>query len=229
MLKIALAPEEKDGAGLMQWYAGAGAARVLARDDDAVLLERARDAPSLARMVREGRDDEASRIICETVAALHTQRAAPPPTLVPLDVWFGALWPAAATHGGVLRTAATVAGKLLAGPQDVRVLHGDIHHGNILNFGPRGWLAIDPKGLMGERAFDYANLFCNPDHNVATQLGRLTRQLAVVSRAAGLDAGRLSAWVTAWAGLSATFLMEDGLPPEGALRVAALAAAEMGK
>jgi hypothetical protein len=52
-------------------------------------------------------------------------------------------------------------------------LHGDIHHDNILDFGRRGWLAIDPKRLFGERGFDYANLFCNPDlsdpsHPVAT-------------------------------------------------------------
>lgn len=30
-------------------------------------------------------------------------------------------------------------------------LHGDLHHGNVLDFGASGWLAIDPKGLKGER------------------------------------------------------------------------------
>ena len=39
---------------------------------------------------------------------------------------------------------------LLALPQDVGVLHGDLHHGNVLDFGD-GWRAIDPKGLVGER------------------------------------------------------------------------------
>ena len=38
-----------------------------------------------------------------------------------------------------------------------------MHHDNILDFGERGWLVIDPKRLHGERAFDYANIFCNPD------------------------------------------------------------------
>lgn len=111
--------------------------------------------------------------------------------------------------------AAETASRLLAEQKDVCVLHGDIHHGNILYFGSRGWLAIDPKGLMGERTFDYANLFCNPDGSVATRPGRLTRQLAIASGAAGVDARRLSAWVTAWAGLSAAFLLQDGLSPEG--------------
>lgn len=43
------------------------------------------------------------------------------------------------------------------------VLHGDLHHGNVLDFGPLGWLAIDPKGLHGESGFDYANILSNPD------------------------------------------------------------------
>jgi len=34
--------------------------------------------------------------------------------------------------------------------------------------GPRGWLAIDPKGLCGERGFDFVNIFCNPDFALAT-------------------------------------------------------------
>lgn len=47
---------------------------------------------------------------------------------------------------------------LLADRRDISPLHGDIYHGNVLDFGERGWLAIDPKGLKGERGFDYANL-----------------------------------------------------------------------
>jgi streptomycin 6-kinase len=68
-------------------------------------------------------------------------------------------------------------------------LHGDIQHGNILDFGSRGWLAIDPKGLIGERSFDYANLFCNPEAAVALAPRRLARQVDVVAEAAGLSSG----------------------------------------
>ena len=41
--------------------------------------------------------------------------------------------------------------KLLAEPREVCALHGDLHHDNVLDFGPRGWLAIDPHALVGER------------------------------------------------------------------------------
>jgi streptomycin 6-kinase len=211
----------------MIWWNGQGAARVLAHTGDAILMERAEGGCSLAELARNGRDDEASRMICATVARLHAPRSLPPPDLIPLTRWFEPLEPAAATHGATLRLCATTASELLATQRDVMVLHGDIHHGNILDFGPRGWLAIDPKGLRGERGFDYANLFCNPD--LATATDRLAQRIEVVAQAVALDRSWLLRWIVAWAGLSAAFSLEDGMSPAGALAVAELAAAELSR
>lgn len=100
---------------------------------------------------------------------------------------------------------------------------------NVLNFGLRGWLAIDPKGLIGERCFDYANIFCNPDPEMATMPGRLSRQVRVVAEAAHLERHRLLTWIVAWAGLSAAFLVDDGLSPNAALTIVELAATELNR
>ena len=121
----------------------------------------------------------------------------------------------------------SMARELLAAPQDVTVLHGDLHHGNILDFGPRGWLAIDPKGLLGERGFDFANIFCNPDLAVATTPGRLARQVDIVALATGLGRSRLLKWILAYAGLSAAWTLGEGERPHLALAIAELAAAEL--
>lgn len=227
MLKIAVGAEEKFGAVLMAWWDGEGAARVLAQQDGVILLERAEGKVSLAALARDGRDDDASRIICAVVAKLHLPRAKPLPELIPLSRWFEALEPAAAANGGILPLCAAAARELLATPREVGVLHGDIHHDNILDFGERGWLAIDPKRLYGERGLDYANLFCNPDRETATAPGRFARQVAVVSEAAGLERKRLLQWILAWAGLSASWWLGDGISPETDLDVAALAIAEL--
>jgi streptomycin 6-kinase len=227
ILKLAVEPEERWGAGLMVWWEGKGAVPVLAHDAHALLLERAGGPASLAEMACNGRDDEATRIICGVVATLHQPREKPTPALLPLPDWFRALFPAAAQHGGILQQAATTAQTLLATPQEVVVLHGDIHHGNILDAGDRGWLAIDPKRLVGERGFDYANLFCNPTAEIATAPGRLARQATVVAAAAGLERERLLKWVLAYAALSAAWSHEDGEDPHLALTVAGLAAAEL--
>jgi streptomycin 6-kinase len=232
MLKVATHPEERRGNRLMTWWNGDGAARVLMHDDEAILMERATQGRPLADLARHGRDEEASRIICAAVVRLHASQSPPQDLvedLVPLARWFEALQHAAEAHGGILRLCATTASELLAAPQDVTVLHGDIHHGNVLDFGPRGWLVIDPKGLFGDRAFDYANLFCNPDTETATSPGRLARRMAVVAAAASLERNRLARWIVSWAGLSAAFAIEDGLSPNGALAVAELAAAQLSR
>lgn len=211
MLKLSQAPEEVAGGVLMEWWGGQGAARVLARDGEALLMERAMGPGLLAQMARDGRDDDACRILCAAGAGLHATRATPPPaSLVPLEPWFRALWPAAEIHGGVLLKSAAAARGLLAQPREVGVLHGDLHHGNVLDFGPRGWLAIDPKGLIGDRGYDHANMLCNPDADTATAPGVMARRVGVVSEAARIAPVRLLSWFLAYLGLSAAWSLGDG-------------------
>lgn len=178
-------------------------------------------------MAINGEDDEASRIICETISSLHKPRDKRFPDLVPLDHRFRALEPAARSHGGILRTSAAIAKNLLSEPKDVVALHGDIHHCNILDFEDRGWLAIDPKGLRGERGYDYANLFCNPDLATTQAPERLRRQLPIAAAESGLSPERLLRWIIAHAGLSASWFIEDDEDPARVLRVAEIAAAEL--
>jgi len=106
MLKLSCEEEERHGGVLMEWWDGEGAARVLARDETALLLERAVGLDSLADMARAWRDDEACRILCATAARLHAPRAKPLPEMIPLAQWFRELEPAAAKHCEVGRGGA---------------------------------------------------------------------------------------------------------------------------
>jgi streptomycin 6-kinase len=228
VLKVPVGPEERAGAGLMLWWSGDGAARVMAHDDGVILLERAMGERSLAAMARSAQDDGASQIICSVASRLHAPRDRPGPELVPLTLWFEPLEVVARAQGGLLREASDAAQALLSEPQDASVLHGDLHHANVLDFGPgRGWLAIDPKGLMGERAFDFANLLRNPDQATATAPGRMGRQAKVIADAACLDRSRLLRWTLAYAGLSAAWNINDGATPSLDLAAAEIAAAEL--
>lgn len=228
MLKLASVPEEIAGGALMQWWDGDGAAQVLERQGEALLLERATGLRSLVQMSRSGQDDAATLVLCDAVEVLHRPRPGPPPTgLTPLDVWFRALEPTAMARGGALIEAHRAAQALLADPRDVVPLHGDLHHANVLDFGPRGWLAIDPKCVIGERGYDYANPFCNPDTATALQPGRLDRYLALVSERAGLEPRRLLMWILAYSGLSAAWFLEDGQEAKFDLSIVELAAAAL--
>jgi streptomycin 6-kinase len=230
MLKLSQTPEEIAGGALMSWWSGDGAARVLAREGEALLLERAMGQGDLASMARGGRDVEACHILCAAGARLHAPRPMPPPeTLVPLEPWFRQLWPTATAHGGILAKSASVARALLDVPQEVTVLHGDLHHGNVLDFGPKGWLAIDPKGLIGDRGYDHANMLCNPDAETALAAGVMDRRIEIVSAAANMPPARLLSWLLAYCGLSASWSMAEGPGDATAtLQIAEAAASRLG-
>ena len=232
MLKIVTLEEAKRGNDLLAWWDGQGAARVYAMHADALVMECALGSRSLVAFARNGRDDEATHILCDAVAALHAPRRKPPPDLVPLDIWFAPLGAVARTHGGFLARAEEAASTLLATPRDVVALHGDIHHENVLDFGARGWLAIDPHAVLGERGFDYANIFCNPDLgdaaiNVARDFAHFRRRLEIVAGRSDIERRRLLQWILAWCSLSAAWFINDGISAEIDLAVAEMAIGEM--
>ncbi|TAL59428.1 MAG: hypothetical protein EPN84_11165 [Legionella sp.] len=227
MLKIALLSEEQLGNDLMCWWKGQGAAMVLAQHASAILLERAEGTKSLIQMANSGLDNEATVIICDVISQLHAQQK-PHKTLalVPLARWFKSLDRAAKQRKGIFAQADQMAKQLIHQQKEIVVLHGDIHHENILDFGNRGWLAIDPKGLIGDRGFEYANLFCNPSSRACIP-GRFEQQLVVVAKAANLDTLRLLQWILAYAGLSAAWHYEDGTEPDVAMKIAEMALARL--
>lgn len=229
MLKLAHLGEEERGGELLDRLDGRGVARVLRREGAATLLERATGPNDLVRLVLAGHDDAATRVLCAAAARLHVPASelaagnggllteSGEPLLVPLATWFDELFAHADGLAPLHRRGAEFAERLLASPRDERVLHGDVHHGNVLDFGERGWLAIDPKGLLGETAFDYCNLLCNPSHERALAPGRLERQFGVVldeTARAGtpLESDRFARWLVAWCALSSTWFSLDDDP-----------------
>ncbi|WP_349867121.1 aminoglycoside phosphotransferase family protein [Leifsonia sp. WHRI 6310E] len=227
-LKRALVAEEAAGAHVLRWWDGEAAAAVLefGGDGEAVLLERAEGARSLTGLARSGPagDDDATRILCRAGRRLHAAGTdTRPGGLHPLDEWFRELFEHAADrphdHDGLYPAAAAEARALLAHPAADVVLHGDLHHGNVLDFGERGWLAIDPKPLHGDPAFDVLNILCNPDAEIALRPGRLERTARVIATETGLDERTLLRWVLAWAGLSAAWSERSGAEAPIALGV----------
>jgi streptomycin 6-kinase len=193
ILKAAGVEEERRGGRLMAWWSGCGGLPVLEADEDAILMRRAsRDLLALPAA-------DAEQVLLETALALH---AMPPPPaavgLVPLRRWFRDLV-ARPQSDPLLAGASDVARALLAGDGPSVVLHGDLHHGNVLDLDGR-WVAIDPKALVGHPAFDVANVFCNPSEEIA--LTRLDDRLARFAERLSLEPEALARWVVAWCGLS---------------------------
>lgn len=234
LLKLPTVDEERQAGQLMFWWQGQGAAQVYEFDQSsgAIVLERLSTEPSLKQMALNGRDDEAMRILCQAAVKLHNKPAQNLPPLFTLERWFQALAPMAARHGGMLRYGARLAERLLADQRDIVVLHGDLHHENLLWSEQRGWLLIDPKGLYGERTFDYINLLRNPQFELAGQPARFAHQSWLIAQEAGLDRRRLLEWTVAFTCLSAAWYFESENADHGGdedLIFAHLAAMELEK
>ncbi len=219
-------------AAALDCWAGDGAVRLLAVDGHALLLERAVPGHTLCELPFEGRDQQATTALCSVAARLHRAGGTNTAGLIPLHHWFDALLRPALPQRALLRRCAALARQLLAPPCDPVVLHGDLHHGNVLDGGRRSLLAIDPKGLYGDPAFDYTPLFLNPDlcfngRRFASVAAHFDRRVAWVSQQSAIPEQRLLQWIAAGAGLSASWFLQDGVDADTSLAVAGLALARL--
>jgi streptomycin 6-kinase len=214
---------EAKGASVLRCFDGHGAVRLLEADDSAHLLEYV-DGPALSTIVASGDDLAATEIICGVVEKIHSYHGLIPQDLITMEQNFQSLFkvvtkPSAET---LYRSGARVAEYLIATEQEKRLLHGDIHHENVLKSSRRGWLAIDPQSLFGERTYDVANVFYNPigfSHIAASTESILQRRDTFANRL-GLDAKRVLQYAFAYGCLSACWCVEDGQSPESTLKIA---------
>ncbi len=92
---------------------------------------------------------------------------------------------------------------------DLVLLHGDLHQMNILSATREPWLAIDPKGVVGEAEYEVGAFMRNglaPGENLERLLARRVDQLA---DELGFDRERILGWSLAQAVLSAWWSYED--------------------
>ena len=207
--------DEANSAKLLGYYDGKGAVRLYEADDNALLMERAMGPRSLKDMATSGNDIAAADVLAGTVSTLHARRDREMPgALTSLMERFSALFERE-NNSSLLAGCAAVARRLLATEGDRVPLHGDLHHGNVLDAGDRGWLAIDPKALIGERTYDLANLLRNPVPHGALvhSQDRMKRLADFYARRLGLESQRVLDFAFVHAGLSASWDMEDGEDP----------------
>lgn len=218
VLKISryVADTANEIAALRLWD-GDGAASLLAADEArcALLIERVAPGTMLTKLADED-DDAATAVAAATLR--HLWRPAPADHgLRPLASWCVAYdrnrEALQAGAGGfpaeLFRRADATRRELLASAPMPTVLHGDLHHYNILRAGRAPWLAIDPKGLLGDPHFDVCQFFRNPRPvPLAVNRRRLDRFCADL----GLDRERVKAWGLVHGILDACWEYEEGRP-----------------
>jgi streptomycin 6-kinase len=205
-------------------YDGNGMARLLDADMSyrAMLLERLRPGEMLLATAAQD-DDAATRIGADLMRRLWRpiEEIPEPGRFKPLSEWFDRAFERhRAFYGGpgpfnaaVLERGESITRDLLASVPRTVLLHGDFHHYNVLSSehtsAERGsWLAIDPKGMLGDPGYDIGPFLLNP-HGPPKPAAQLRRRLDIFAEELGYDWERLRAWGVAHAVLSACWSAED--------------------
>jgi streptomycin 6-kinase len=92
------------------------------------------------------------------------------------------------------------------------LLHGDLHHYNVIRDAKRGWLAIDPKGLVGELEYEVGAALRNPYERpgLLADPATIERRIRCFETELALDGNRILRWAFAQAVLAAAWDLEDG-------------------
>lgn len=202
-LKVTHEPEELVGARALETWSGRGAVTVLARDGNAIVLERAGGT----LRATESNDAAVTHVLCAVAAELHAHSPDDHSGFPSLRSWFSSLFADETPRFDPVRA---IADQLLDRAAPSVLLHGDLHQENVLDGADRGWLAIDPKGIVGAREFDYCNIFTNWTPAEAQE--HFDSRLRDVARAAAIRPVHLLRWIAAWSALSGLWHLEDGDP-----------------
>lgn len=211
-------PELRNEMEALNIFAGNGIVRLLEADYElgAMLLEQLKPGKMLVDL---DDDEEATKIAGQVMTKLW--RSPPESHNFPtVNKWAAGLGRMRVIYKGgtgplpehFVDKAERLFSELLSSMDDVMLLHGDLHHFNILSSARAPWLAIDPKGVVGEPAYEvgawlrnpYPQLIDHPDAKVTTS--RRVNQLAAEL---GLDHHKIINWGIAQAVLSAWWSLED--------------------
>jgi streptomycin 6-kinase len=199
-------------------FNGDGAVKLLEADEEnyMFLMERLRPGEMLVTLED---DDLRTHIACDVMT--HLWRHKPQGPLIRLSEWFEGLKGLRIRFKGgtgpfptaLVERAESLLPELFTSSSPPVLLHGDLHHFNILS-SERGWLAIDPKGVIGPPGYEVGPLLINPfgDFLQTSDAVRITeRRLSILSERLGYPRERLRDWGLCHAVISAWWdLKEDG-------------------
>jgi streptomycin 6-kinase len=218
VLKVVRNPGDEWLAGnVVRSFDGRGMVHAYEVAEGAALLERILPGEPLISLVMAGRDDEAVDILAEVIQRMGDAR--PRSTFTTVEDWFRSF--DRYLEGGnqaipavLVEQARDLYRRLCDSQGERRLLHGDLHHENILFDSRRGWLAIDPKGVIGEIEYEIGAALRNPVAHPASFASRriVRRRIDRFRRILSINEGRVLQWAFTQAVLSVIWGWEVGFP-----------------
>ncbi len=198
----------KREAHALKAFADHGTAHLLTEDQGMLLLERAIPGSSLKSYFPSS-DDQAIRIACNIMKRLH-QALLPEAVQFPhIKDWLQVLDKEWDIPTNYLKKARKLRDHLLATTSPTVLLHGDLHHDNILQNGT-DWLVIDPKGVIGDPVNEVWAFINNPREMSAAMI---LARVDLFSELLNLDQQKILNWCFIQSILSWIWAIEDNLKP----------------
>ncbi len=192
-------------------FSGLGAVKVLAQEEKFLLLGRAVPGESLKRYFPE-RENEAISIASNIIRRLHTALIPQEHVFPHITEWLSTLDKDWKIPEKYMNKARELRDSLFKTSTQEVLLHGDLHHDNILQQGD-DWVVIDPKGVIGDPAYEVGAFIRNPMpdlfefDNLQTIIhNRMSRFSEILE----LPAQRIRDWCFVQAVLAWIWNLEDG-------------------
>lgn len=201
---------QQESAALEAFF-GFGVVKVFAEEDGMLLLERAMPGLSLKSYFPK-QDYAAIQITCDCIKQLHNAPIPKHHLLPHIKDWLKTLDDNLDIPLPILSKARLIRDELLKTSSNDVLLHGDLHHDNILRQGD-GWIVIDPKGVIGEPTYEVAAFIRNPMPELLTEhnaLDIIEQRIADFSSILELPEQRVLQWCFVQAVLSWVWALEDG-------------------
>lgn len=212
----------------LEIFNGEGIERLLAEDREnaVILIEHVHPGIALSTYTD---DEEATRILAGVMKRLW-KPLPPHHQFITIAEWTRAIpeyldkYP---TSGSLpldlVEKANNLFTELIATSDTPVLVHGDLHHDNVLSSDRDGWLAIDPKGIAAEPAYETAAMIRNPypGINAFVDLERvLEKRIRILSQELGFDAERIRKWCFAQTVLSAVWNDEGAKDSKHTIKIA---------
>lgn len=200
---------KREAAALMA-FSGFGVVQVLIENNGLLLLECAVPGVSLKSHFPEN-DDEAINITANVIKRLHKAPIPRTHAFPHIKDWLAALdkdWNIPAEY---LQKARRLRDNLLKTSAKQVLLHGDLHHDNILQNGD-DWAVIDPKGVIGEPTYEVAAFIRNPTPELLTRdnaLSLINHRITRFAEFLELSERRIIDWCFVQAVLAWVWAEED--------------------
>lgn len=223
----------------LRLFNGEGACQLLDSDETKgfLLLERLNPGTMLSTLQD---DDAATRIGAEVMQKLWrpvgAQHAVPlHQEFIRLTDWFAGLQTLRQRYNGgtgplderlVSRAEAAVNEFFTENHMPV-LMHGDFHHYNVISSDERGWMVIDPKGVIGPAGYEVGPFMLNPWGNFSDGISRrvIERRVDIFHELLGFERQRIIEWSLAHAILSAWWGLDENTGWDYAMQCAELFAA----